>query len=103
MMYFGDVRGHPAYCTSHVVPLESLPDDLASAATTPNFAWISPDDCSDMQCCGIRAGDTLLADELGMIMRSPAWTTQRTPTIILGSAGVRQGYVSSVRYTRTAG
>jgi hypothetical protein len=39
-----------------------------------------------MECCGIRAGDTLLADELGMIMRSPAWTT-------------RQGYVSSVRYT----
>jgi hypothetical protein len=55
-------------------------------------------------------------------MRSPAWTTQhslaiitfdedfqdgqhpaqRTPTIILGSAGVRQGYVSPVRYTTTA-
>jgi YVTN family beta-propeller protein len=52
-------------------------------------------------------------------MRSPAWTTQRslaiitfdedvqdgqhpaqrTPTIILGSAGGRQGYVSPVRYT----
>jgi YVTN family beta-propeller protein len=119
MMYFGDVRGRPASCASHVVPLESLPSDLASVATTPNFAWISPDDCSDMEGCGIRAGDTFLADELGQIMRSPAWTTQRslavitfdedaqdgqhpaqrTPTIILGSAGVRQGYVSRVRYT----
>jgi YVTN family beta-propeller protein len=119
MMYFGDVRGRPASCASHVVPLESLPSDLASTATTPNFAWISPDDCSDMEGCGIRAGDTFLADELGQIMRSPAWTTQRslaiitfdedaqdgqhpaqrTPTIVLGSAGVRQGYVSKVRYT----
>jgi YVTN family beta-propeller protein len=119
MMYFGDVRGRPAYCASHVVPLESLPSDLASAATTPNLAWISPDDCFDMEGCGIRAGDEFLADELGQIMRSPAWTTQRslaiitfdedaqdgqhpaqrTPTIVLGSAGVRQGYVSGVRYT----
>jgi YVTN family beta-propeller protein len=119
MMYFGDVRGRPAYCASHVVPLESLPYDLASASTTPNFAWISPDDCSDMEGCGIRAGDDFLAAELGQIMRSPAWTTQRslaiitfdedfqdgqhpaqrTPTIILGSAGVRPGYVSPVRYT----
>jgi YVTN family beta-propeller protein len=48
MMYFGDVRGRPAYCAAHVVPLESLPADLASAATTPDFAWITPDDCSDM-------------------------------------------------------
>jgi hypothetical protein len=119
MMYFGDVRGRPAYCASHVVPLESLPHDLASAATTPNFAWVSPDDCSDMEGCGIRAGDDFLARELGMIMNSPAWTTQRslaiitfdedvqdgqhpaqrTPTIVLGSASVRQGYVSLVRYT----
>lgn len=119
MMYFGDVRGRPAYCAAHVVPLESLPADLASAATTPDFAWISPDDCSDMEGCGIRAGDDFLARELGMIMRSPAWTTQRslaiitfdedaqdgqhpaqrTPTVILGSAGVRPGYVSPVRYT----
>jgi YVTN family beta-propeller protein len=119
MMYFGDVRGRPAYCASHVVPLESLPHDLASAATTPAFAWVSPDDCSDMEGCGIRAGDDFLASELGQIMRSPAWTTQRslaiitfdedfqdgqhpaqrTPTIVLGSAGVRPGFVSPVRYT----
>ena len=67
-----------------------------------------------MEGCGIRAGDDFLARELGMIMRFPAWTTQRslaiitfdedaqdgqhpaqrTPTVILGSAGVRPGYVS---------
>jgi YVTN family beta-propeller protein len=119
MMYFADVRDRPGYCAAHVVPLEALSSDLASTATTPNFAWVSPDDCSDMEGCGIAAGDAFLAQELGMIMASPAWTTQRslaiitfdedaqdyqhpaqrTPTIIVGSSGVKQGYVSTIRYT----
>jgi len=119
MMYFADVRDRPSYCADHVVPLEALQSDLSSTATTPNFAWVSPDDCSDMEGCGIAAGDAFLAQELGMIMASPAWTTQRSlaiitfdedaqdyqnpaqhiPTIIVGSAGVKQGYVSTARYT----
>ena len=119
MTYFADVIHQPAYCSAHLVPLPSLQTDLASAATTPNFAWISPNDCTDMEGCGIRSGDQFLARELGDIMRSPAWRTQRSlaiitfdedgynhehpaqrvPTLILGSAGVRQGYVSHVRYT----
>ncbi len=119
MTYFADVRDRPAYCSAHLVPLQALPADLASAASTPNFAWISPDDCADMEGCGIRAGDRFLATELGAIMRSPAWRTQRSlaiitfdedgynherpaqrvPTLILGSAGVRPGYVSRDRYT----
>jgi len=119
MMYFKDVRGRPGYCASHVVPLEELTTDLARPSTTPNFAWISPDDCSDMEGCGIAAGDAFLKAELTAILNSPAWRTQRSlaiitfdedntdfqhpaqriPTIILGSRGVRQGYVSSARYT----
>ncbi len=119
MTYFADVRDRPAYCAAHLVPLQSLRSDLASAATTPNFAWVGPNDCTDMEGCGIRAGDEFLARELGAIMRSPAWRTQRSlaiitfdedgydhqhpaqrvPTLILGSAGVRRGYVSHVRYT----
>ena len=119
MTYFGDVRDRPAYCSAHILPLEALPADLATAASTPSFAWLGANDCSDMEGCGIRAGDRFLAAELGAVMRSPAWRTQRSlaiitfdedaynherpaqrvPTIILGSAGVRQGYVSHVRYT----
>src|SRR3984957_5952178 len=119
MMYFADVRSRPAYCASHVVPLESLTTDLAHRSTTPAFSWVSPDDCSDMEGCGIKAGDEFLAAELGAIMASPAWRTQRSlaiitfdednydqprppqqvPTIMIGSTGVRQGYVSKVRYT----
>jgi YVTN family beta-propeller protein len=119
MMYFANVREHPAYCASHMVPLASLATDLQKTSTTPNFAWVSPDDCFDMESCGIRAGDDFLKAELSLIMRSPAWTRQRSlaiitfdedstdyqhpaqrvPTIVLGSRGVRPGYVSPVRYT----
>src|SRR5215472_6197972 len=119
MAYFADVRDRPAYCSAHLVPLQSLQGDLASRATTPNFAWIGPNDCTDMEGCGIRAGDKFLAAELGAVMHSPAWRTQRSlaiitfdedgfdherpaqrvATLMLGSAGVRHGYVSHVRYT----
>ena len=54
MTYFADVRDRPAYCSAHLVPLQSLSSDLATAASTPDFAWVSPDDCSDMEGCGIR-------------------------------------------------
>jgi Phosphoesterase family len=82
MTYFADVRGRPAYCAAHLVPLPALRTDLASAATTPNFAWIAPDDCADMEGCGIAAGDKFLATQLGAIMASPAWRTQRSLAII---------------------
>jgi YVTN family beta-propeller protein len=118
-LYFSDIRDRPAYCSAHVQPLEALPTDLARAATTPSFAWIGADDCSDMEGCGVRAGDSFLADELGAIVRSPAWRTQRSlaiitfdednyddphppqrvPTIMLASSGVKSGYTSAVRYT----
>jgi YVTN family beta-propeller protein len=119
MLYFKDVRDRPQYCAQHVVPLEELATDLATPATTPNFAWVAPDDCSDMEGCGIAAGDAFLKTELTAIFHSSAWRTQRSlviitfdedaqdyqrpaqrvPTIILASQGVRQGYVSHTRYT----
>jgi YVTN family beta-propeller protein len=119
LMYFADIRDRPAYCAAHVVPLEALHTDLASTATTPNFAWIGANDCADMEGCGIRAGDLFLARELRLIMRSRAWRTQRSlaiitvdednyddpnppqriATVMIGSSGVRRGYVSHRRYT----
>ncbi|HEY1713244.1 MAG TPA: alkaline phosphatase family protein [Solirubrobacteraceae bacterium] len=118
-LYFADIRQRAAYCASHVLPLESMAPDLASAQTTPNFVWVGSNDCDDMEGCGIRAGDRFLHAQLGAIMRSPAWRTQRSlaiitwdednydhehpaqqvPTLILGSAGVKRGFVSAQRYT----
>ena len=110
ILYFPDVRDRPAYCAAHVVPLEAMSADLASARTTPRFAWIAADDCSDMEGCGVRKGDQFLAQTLGQVLRSPAWRTQRSlaivtmdedavrpptssqlvPTLVLGSRGVRR-------------
>jgi Phosphoesterase family len=118
-MYFRDVRTRPKYCAEHLVPLSEMTTDLKSAATTPSFDWVEPDDCTDMEGCGIASGDHFLAKTLGQIKRSPAWTTQRSlviitfdedayddpspaqrvATIVLGSKGVRQGFVSHTRYT----
>jgi len=119
MLYFQDVRDRPGYCASHVVPLEELQRDLANPATTPNLAWVAPDDCADMEGCGIAAGDEFLKTELTAIMNSPAWRTQRSlaiitfdedaqdyqhpaqrvPTIVVASAGVKAGYQDATRYT----
>jgi YVTN family beta-propeller protein len=119
VMYFADVRNRPAYCSAHVVPLESMTSDLSRTSSTPNFTWVGINDCDDMEGCGIRAGDRFLANQLGQIMRSPAWRTQRSlaiitfdedaydhehpaqrvPTVVLASTGVRRAYVSEARYT----
>jgi hypothetical protein len=118
-MYFRDVRTRPAYCAAHLVPLTELHSDLKTAATTPSFDWVEPNDCTDMEGCGIKAGDHFLKNTLTEIMHSPAWTTQRSlviitfdeddydherpaqliPTIVLGSKDVRKGFVSHTRYT----
>jgi Phosphoesterase family len=117
-LYFKDIRGNAARCNSHLVPLPQMSTDLASASTTPNFVWWGADDCSDMEGCGIKAGDTFLKQTVGEIMASKAWTTQRSllfvtfdedrydkerpaqlvPTIALASTGVKAGYTSVERY-----
>jgi Phosphoesterase family len=117
-LYFKDIRDDAARCESHLVPLPQMATDLQSTTTTPNFVWWGADDCSDMEGCGIRAGDTFLKETIGDILASKAWTTQRSlllvtfdedrydkerpaqliPTIALASTGVKQGYLSKVRY-----
>jgi hypothetical protein len=54
ILYVKDVRDRPSCCAQHFVPLEELSVDLAHARTTPSFAWVPPDDCSDMEGGGRR-------------------------------------------------
>ena len=117
--FFNDVKNNPANCAQHVVPLTQMTTDLQKTSTTPTFAWLSADDCYDMEGCGVTAGDTWLSQTLPTIFNSPAWKDQRSlliltwdedaadgqqrlqniPTLILGSQGVRAGATSSVRYS----
>ncbi|MEA3143866.1 MAG: hypothetical protein QOG31_1190 [Thermoplasmata archaeon] len=46
-VYFHSVIDDQKRCDSHLVDLNHLPADLAAAATTPEFAFIVPDVCSD--------------------------------------------------------
>jgi hypothetical protein len=55
------------------VPLEELGSDLANPASTPNFAWVAPDDGADTEGCGIAASDEFLKTEQTAIMNSPTW------------------------------
>jgi phosphatidylinositol-3-phosphatase len=113
-VYFNDIRTNPARCQAHDVPLTQLATDLASASTTPNYAFITPNMCDDMHDCSISTGDSWLQREVPQILGSPAFTTQRSllaltwdeddfttanqvPLIMISSA-IAQGTRSSLGY-----
>lgn len=116
-MYFDDVRNDRSRCEKHVVPFTQFSKDLASDATTPRYAWLSPDDCDDMEACGTIAGDNFFKKEIvAPLLRSPAWTNHNTllivswdednftdvnhiPGIFMSRTQVKNGYISPVLYT----
>ena len=119
---YANVIDDAARCRAHLVDTQQLAVDLASAATTPNFAWIAADDYDDGEDAGngsphsLEVQDRWLRRTLEPLFASPAWRTQRSlliltwdessttrtnhvATILLGSrATVRRGVVSHVRY-----
>jgi hypothetical protein len=80
-VYFHSIIDDQARCEAHVVPLDRLPGDLASADTTPNFAFITPDLCSDghdAKCAdggpgGYAGIDAFLSTWVPRILSSPAY------------------------------
>lgn len=46
-VYFHSIIDNQARCEAHVVSLSRLAADLASAATTPNYVFITPNLCND--------------------------------------------------------
>ncbi|MEY9931119.1 hypothetical protein ABH926_005766 [Catenulispora sp. GP43] len=80
------------YCAQHDQPLTQMTTDLKSAATTPNFVWFEPDDCDDMESCGVTAGDNWLKATLPTIFNSPAWTQQKSLLILTWDEGATKAY-----------
>ncbi|HEV2285015.1 MAG TPA: alkaline phosphatase family protein [Steroidobacteraceae bacterium] len=80
-VYFHSLIDNQARCESHVVNLARLPADLASAATTPNYVFITPNLCNDghdAQCVDGRTGglvaiDAFLRQWVPLILDSPAY------------------------------
>ncbi len=84
-VYFHSIIDDTALCDSHVVNLDQLPRDLASAASTPNYVFITPDLCSDghdASCAdktrpgGFAGINQFLQEWVPMITGSPAYKTQ---------------------------
>jgi hypothetical protein len=80
-VYFHSIIDDQARCDRHVVNLELLPQDLASAATTANYSFITPNLCSDghdAQCIdgrvgGLAAIDSFLRTWVPRIEAAPAF------------------------------
>ncbi len=115
-VYMDDIRTDKVRCDSHVVNFDALSGDLAAAGTTPNYAFITPDLCSDMHNCSIKTGDTWLANHVPAILDSPACTSDKCLvvltwdedngqygnhilTIFAGSGAKTGGVASGTRYT----
>ena len=89
-VYFHSIIDDTALCDSHVVNLNLLPHDLASAANTPNYVFITPDLCDDghdSPCAngqpgGLAQADAFLRQWVPQITNSPAFTQQRGLLII---------------------
>jgi hypothetical protein len=113
-IYFNDIRLNAVRCATHVVNYNALAVDLSTAATTPNYVFIEPNNCHNTHDCSVATGDAWLSNNVPMILNSPACTVQTCLLILTwdeddGSAGnhvltvfagsaARTSAVSSVRY-----
>ena len=103
-IYFHSVTDNAAYCAAHVVPLGTVtvgtggqPDtfhghlaaDLASAATTPAFGFITPNVCNDghdAKCAGTNTNGSSVGGLTGV----DAWLQHWMP-LLLASPAYRNG------------
>ena len=89
-VYFHSIIDDTTLCDTHVVGLDMLTKDLASAADTPNYVFITPDLCNDghdAPCAngqpgGLAQADGFLRKWVPLITNSPAFKQQNGLLII---------------------
>ena len=86
-MYYPSVTNNAGSCSSHVVPLNQLAEDLKTASSLPNYVFISPNLCHDMHNCPVQTGDAWLSQQVPTILSSPAFTTQNSLLVITWDEG----------------
>jgi hypothetical protein len=84
-MYFHSIIDDASSCAAHVVDLEALAGDLASAATTPNLAFITPDLCHDGH------DEPCVDGQPGGLVSADAFLAALVPTILASSAYQQDG------------
>jgi phosphatidylinositol-3-phosphatase len=101
-IYFHSIIDDSRRCNARVVPLDRLPHDLRSAATTPNYVFISPNLCNDAHdpsetslssACktsgkpgGLPRGDDFLRLWLSRILASPAYLDNGLVVVLFDEA-----------------
>jgi phospholipase C len=101
-MYFSAITASPT-CAQHVVDLSALSTDLASATTTPNLSYITPNLCNDghdAPCVDGRPGGLASADAwlkvwVPKILNSPAFKTDGMLVITADEADSPQSDASA--------
>lgn len=119
-VFFSDVTNnldpHSQNCISHIRPIAELDTDLAAGAT-PNYSFITPDDCHNMHtsCTSddqILTGDTWLSQEVPKILASPGYKNGvlfilfdeadkgdgPIPMLVLSPFGKTGGYTNNTYY-----
>jgi hypothetical protein len=94
-VYFHSVIDDQGRCDAHVVNLSQLRQDLASAATTANYVFITPnlchdghdDPCVDGRAGGLRAVNEFLREWVPRIERSAAFRADGMLIITFDEAG----------------
>jgi hypothetical protein len=89
-VYFHSIIDDTTLCDTHVVGLDMLSKDLANAADTPNYVFITPDLCDDghdAPCAngqpgGLAQADAFLRKWVPAITSSPAYRDQNGLLII---------------------
>jgi hypothetical protein len=92
-VYFHSIIDSPA-CAQNDVPLDRLPADLTSAASTPSYAFITPNLCNDGhdQTCagggvgGLSGADRFLRTWVPRIIASPAYKAGGLLAVIFDEA-----------------
>lgn len=74
-LYYTDILDNAARRTSHIVPFTRMGADLRSPATTPSYAFITPNLCHDMHDCPVSAGNAWLSRVVPEILHSKAFTS----------------------------
>jgi hypothetical protein len=99
-VYFHNLIDDQARCDSHVVNLDALNADLASAGTTPNLVFITPDLCHDghdATCAdatengGLKGINDFLTEWVPKILASPAYQQDGLLIVTFDEASTSDG------------
>jgi hypothetical protein len=90
-MYYDSITSNLTDCQQHVVNLNNLPSALQSAATTPNYVFITPDLCNDGHNSGNAPGQCNAPGETGGLGQVNTFLKTWVPQILASPAYQQNG------------